>query len=57
MNYKNEVKYKINNNIELLLINFLRSEKLQKNYTSMNTRVYLQLYVFITHKWNYVVNF
>ena len=27
------------------------------NYTSMNTRVYLQIYVFITYKWNYLVNF
>ena len=27
------------------------------NYTSMNTRVYLQIYVFITHKWNYQVIF
>ena len=27
------------------------------NYSSMNTRVDLQLYVFITYNWNYHVNY
>ena len=36
---------------------FLDMKNYKKNSTSMNTRVYFQFYVFITHEWNYQVNY